>query len=196
MSGSDNNDNNDVDVYHFVWGATRGDGARGEDVTEAVCSAWMGMDDDAAAAACVGGAYDRPPSVPRTLAIPRSIVPPPNALEIRWEVVLPRRAFDEFVWGDDSDADTDTKMRRDPDILAGCAGAGMTFPPCGDFRRNERDYKDEDLGRMATSLSTIVASSARNLAALTWVRSTDRACRHRRLDLRMWEVSEVSSETT
>ena len=60
----------------------------------------MGTDDDAAAAAGVVGAYDRPPSVPRTLAIPRSTVPPPNALEIRGEVVLPRRAFDEFVWGE------------------------------------------------------------------------------------------------
>ena len=106
-SGGDNNNDNDVDVYHFVWGGTRGDGARGEDVTEAVHSAWMGTDDDAAAAAGVVGAYDRPPSVPRTLAIPRSTVPPPNALEIRGEVVLPRRAFDEFVWGDDSDADAD-----------------------------------------------------------------------------------------
>ncbi len=83
-------------VYDFVWAATRGDGRQGEDVTEAVQSAWMknnvpsysSVDDDF--------------SVPRSFAIKTlrsstGVVDPPSILEIRGEVVLPLKAFDEFV---------------------------------------------------------------------------------------------------
>ena len=60
-----------------------------------------------------GGGTDRTTSVPRSLTMPRAAagpggVPsstPPNELEIRGEVVLPRRAFDEFVAGGGADAD-------------------------------------------------------------------------------------------
>jgi NAD-dependent DNA ligase len=39
----DNDNEDDCNIYHFIWGATRGDGTKGEDVTEAVRSAWMMM---------------------------------------------------------------------------------------------------------------------------------------------------------
>jgi DNA ligase (NAD+) len=115
------------DVYDFAWGATRGDGTRGEDVTEAVRSSWMtGGTDDEEEDADVDGEKDlaaahervdepadeddRSFSVPRTLAIPRGVgglgridSPPPDAIEIRGEVVLPRRAFEEFVGSDGGD---------------------------------------------------------------------------------------------
>jgi DNA ligase (NAD+) len=83
-------------VYDFVWGATRGDGTQGEDVTEAVQSAWMknGIPSNSS--------LDDHFSVPKSFTIPTlsgnaKTVDPPLIIEIRGEVVLPQKAFDEFV---------------------------------------------------------------------------------------------------
>ncbi|KAL7543457.1 hypothetical protein ACHAWF_007394 [Thalassiosira exigua] len=78
-------------VYDFEWGATRGDGAQGEDVSEAVRSAWMSN-------SC-GNLDDKGFSVPQTLTISStsSGAVPPDIVEVRGEVVLPQRAFEEFV---------------------------------------------------------------------------------------------------
>jgi len=77
-------------VYDFVWGATRGDGTQGEDVTEAVQSAWMKNGIPSSSS------VDDHFSVPKSFTIAR-VVDPPSILEIRGEVVLPQKAFDEFV---------------------------------------------------------------------------------------------------
>jgi len=70
-------------TYDFIWGATRGDGKQGEDVTEAVQSAWMN---------------ERNFTIPQSFTIPGDDnMPPPNVIEVRGEVVLPQQAFDEFT---------------------------------------------------------------------------------------------------
>jgi NAD-dependent DNA ligase len=91
---TDDNVNNYI--YQFVWGATRGDGTKGEDVTEAVRSAWMMM---------MGGEGHNHNNIclPQSLAIPKTWnsvdgveQQPPDELEIRGEVVLPKKAFDDL----------------------------------------------------------------------------------------------------
>lgn len=86
-------------VYKFVWGATRGDGTQGEDVTAAARSAWM-ADGAAAGNPREGGAF----SVPESFAIPtakgsssHAADPAPALVEVRGEVVLPQKAFDVFT---------------------------------------------------------------------------------------------------
>ena len=84
-------------VYDFVWGATRGDGTQGEDVTEAVQSAWMRNN-----SLSTSQSEDDHFIVPKSFSISAlsssaEVVDPPSILEIRGEVVLPQKAFDEFV---------------------------------------------------------------------------------------------------
>lgn len=72
-------------VYDFIWGATRGDGSKGEDVTDAVRSAWMSESDGC--------------TVPSTISIKnkkKRANDAPQLIEVRGEVVLPRNAFEEF----------------------------------------------------------------------------------------------------
>ena len=93
----DNDNEDDCNIYHFIWGATRGDGTKGEDVTEAVRSAWMMM---------MMGEESNDNStqrVPNSFAIPKAWNDSagvqqqyPNELEIRGEVVLPKKAFDDL----------------------------------------------------------------------------------------------------
>ncbi|KAL3785304.1 hypothetical protein ACHAW5_008336 [Stephanodiscus triporus] len=141
----------------------------------------MGTDDDAAAAAGVVGAYDRPPSVPRTLAIPRSTVPPPNALEIRGEVVLPRRAFEEFVWGDhsDADADADAETRTAAFSNARNAASGILLrsrdpaPDSADamrtkFLRSRLHFYAYDVVASSSSSSSSDEEEAANSPSSSW----------------------------
>jgi len=70
-------------VYDFIWGATRGDGKQGEDVTEAVQSAWMNKSNF---------------TIPQSFTFPGDDnMPPQDIIEVRGEVVLPQQAFDEFT---------------------------------------------------------------------------------------------------
>ena len=72
-------------VYDFIWGATRGDGSKGEDVTDAVRSAWMSESDGC--------------TIPSTISIKnkkKGVNDAPQLIEVRGEVVLPRNAFEEF----------------------------------------------------------------------------------------------------
>ena len=83
-------------VYDFVWAATRGDGTQGEDVTEAVQSAWM--KNNVQSNNSVKDHFSVPKSfVIETLSSSAGLVDPPSILEVRGEVVLPQKAFDEFV---------------------------------------------------------------------------------------------------
>lgn len=76
-------------IYDFVWGATRGDGTQGEDVSETVKNAWMTYDQNAP--------NDDQFSIPTSLSISSQLIThPPAILEIRGEVVLPLKAFEEF----------------------------------------------------------------------------------------------------
>ena len=77
-------------IYNFVWAATRGDGSQGEDVTDAVKSAWIkddiGVDSNL-------HLY----SIPNSIAIdPGDLELSSNTIEIRGEVVLPQHSFKEF----------------------------------------------------------------------------------------------------
>ncbi len=68
-----------LNVYQLEWGATRGDGKRGEDVTDAV------------------NAIE---TIPQTFELPAqssSSFPTPNIIEIRGEVVLPTSIFTELT---------------------------------------------------------------------------------------------------
>ena len=83
-------------VYDFVWAATRGDGTQGEDVTEAVQSAWM--KNNVQSNNSVKDDFSVPKSFAiETLSSSAGLVDPPSMLEVRGEVVLPQKAFDEFV---------------------------------------------------------------------------------------------------
>lgn len=75
-------------TFKFAWASTRGDGTQGEDVTDAVKSAWMGnkTQDET-------GHY----FVPDTIAIQSGDESTPSVIEIRGEVVLPQESFDEFM---------------------------------------------------------------------------------------------------
>ncbi len=75
-------------IYNFVWGATRGDGRQGEDVSEAVKSAWMKNSTSST---------DAKFNVPNSFHIAAIEHPPPKTIEIRGEVVLPQASFDEFT---------------------------------------------------------------------------------------------------
>ena len=88
-----NNDGTEHEyVYDFVWGATRGDGTQGEDVSEAVQSAWMKSNTIL---------EDEHSSIPRSFSIASDKsnpnIDPPATLEIRGEVVLPLKSFEEFT---------------------------------------------------------------------------------------------------
>eukprot|EP00984_Skeletonema_dohrnii_P009367 scaffold3593_cov164-Skeletonema_dohrnii-CCMP3373.AAC.3 len=80
-------------VYKFVWGATRGDGKQGEDVSEAVRSAWMKNSTSSDGAADIDQRFN----VPNSFHISTNEHPPPKTIEIRGEVVLPQASFDEFT---------------------------------------------------------------------------------------------------
>jgi len=70
-------------TYDFIWGATRGDGKQGEDVTDAVQSAWMNESSF---------------TIPQSFTFPGDDnMPPQDIIEVRGEVVLPQKAFDEFT---------------------------------------------------------------------------------------------------
>jgi DNA ligase (NAD+) len=86
-------------IYNFVWGATRGDGKQGEDVSEAVKSAWMNNStSNAAAADDDNDDKNQRFSIPNSFHISEnSEHPPPETIEIRGEVVLPQTSFDEFT---------------------------------------------------------------------------------------------------
>ncbi len=75
-------------IYNFVWGATRGDGRQGEDVSEAVKSAWMKNSTSST---------DTGFNVPNSFHISTNEHAPPKTIEIRGEVVLPQASFDEFT---------------------------------------------------------------------------------------------------
>jgi len=103
----DNDDEDDCNIYHFIWGATRGDGTKGEDVTEAVRSAWMMMGEESNDNSTHG--------VPHSFAIPKAWNNSagvqqqyPNELEIRGEVVLPKKAFDDLFVVDSTATGVDT----------------------------------------------------------------------------------------
>ena len=87
-------------VYEFVWGATRGDGTQGEDVTKAVQSAWMRNTTTGAAGSSPEEESDDHFSIPKTFAIPpkaETTIDAPSLIEVRGEVVLPKKAFDDFT---------------------------------------------------------------------------------------------------
>ena len=86
------NSSSDRYIYEFVWGATRGDGKQGEDVSEAVQSAWMKANDDVAS-----NNFSIPKSITILNPNQSSESEPPAAIEVRGEVVLPQQAFDEFT---------------------------------------------------------------------------------------------------
>ena len=103
----DNDNEDDCNIYHFIWGATRGDGTKGEDVTEAVRSAWMMMGEESNDNSTHG--------VPHSFAIPKAWNNSagvqqqyPNELEIRGEVVLPKKAFDDLFVVDSTATGVDT----------------------------------------------------------------------------------------
>lgn len=85
----DEQSNAETTIYSFVWGATRGDGKQGEDVSEAVKSAWIKND--------VKSLDDEQFTLPKSLYIAADDFFPPTILEIRGEVVLPQASFDEFT---------------------------------------------------------------------------------------------------
>ena len=75
-------------IYNFVWASTRGDGSQGEDVTDAVRSAWIkdGI-----------GSETKQYFIPHSIAINvEDLELSSNAIEIRGEVVLPQDSFREF----------------------------------------------------------------------------------------------------
>ena len=86
----DKQSNSETTTYNFVWGATRGDGKQGEDVSEAVKSAWIKND--------AKSLDDQQFTLPKSLHIAvDEQFSPPTTLEIRGEVVLPQASFDEFT---------------------------------------------------------------------------------------------------
>lgn len=105
----------DARVYDFVWGATRGDGTQGEDVSEAVRSAWM----NGGSGASSSDGSDCLFFVPKLIAIPTdggdsssgAIEDPPKTMEIRGEVVLPQKAFDQFTENVTDAANSTTVLR-------------------------------------------------------------------------------------
>ena len=85
-------DNASSSIYNFVWGATRGDGKQGEDVSEAVKSAWMKKNTTSS------NDVDQRFNIPNSFHIAANNEhPPPTTIEIRGEVVLPQASFDEFT---------------------------------------------------------------------------------------------------
>jgi DNA ligase (NAD+) len=86
----DKQSNAKTTTYNFVWGATRGDGKQGEDVSEAVKSAWIKND--------AKSLDEQQFTLPNSLHIAvDNQFSPPTTLEIRGEVVLPQASFDEFT---------------------------------------------------------------------------------------------------
>ena len=88
-------------VYDFIWGATRGDGSKGEDVTEAVRSAWIweSKSESDRLALRERLAKRHGCSIPSWISIKnnkKGIDNAPQLIEVRGEVVLPRNAFEEF----------------------------------------------------------------------------------------------------
>ncbi len=77
-----------ISIFNFVWGATRGDGRQGEDVSEAVKSAWMKNSTSDT---------DSRFNVPDSFQMSTNEHAPPKTIEIRGEVVLPQASFDEFT---------------------------------------------------------------------------------------------------
>jgi len=92
----DSADSSDESVYDFFWGATRGDGKQGEDVTETVQSAWMRN----SSSSSENDHFSVPKSIIATSIRTGGLsdaVDRPTVIEIRGEVVLPQKAFDEFA---------------------------------------------------------------------------------------------------
>ncbi|KAL7456774.1 hypothetical protein ACHAWC_008244 [Mediolabrus comicus] len=86
----DKQSNAQTTSYNFVWGATRGDGKQGEDVSEAVKSAWIRND--------TKSLDNQQFTLSKSLHIAADEqFSPPTTLEIRGEVVLPQASFDEFT---------------------------------------------------------------------------------------------------
>ena len=82
-----------ISVYNFVWGATRGDGRQGEDVSEAVKSAWMKN----VTFNPNSTSEEQQFHVPMSFRISAYEHSPPETIEVRGEVVLPQASFDEFT---------------------------------------------------------------------------------------------------
>jgi len=160
-------------VYDFVWGATRGDGMQGEDVSNAVQSAWMKNRDNI-------NAGNEQCSIPRSFTIVASQSDGsssgeddeecalPSVLEIRGEVVLPKRAFDEFtknVTAQKTDTHNVTVPARRTFSNARNAASGILL-------RSKLPTSDEEIERTTFLQSRlqfyaydIVASSSPSLAS-------------------------------
>lgn len=71
--------------YELKWGATRGDGTKGEEVTDAVIEICEAQNS----------------TIPQKISLPKqkddASNPPPSIIEIRGEIILPRSAFDAFT---------------------------------------------------------------------------------------------------
>ncbi|KAL7467642.1 hypothetical protein ACHAXS_007882 [Conticribra weissflogii] len=105
-------------IYDFVWGATRGDGTQGEDVSETVKNAWMNHEQNIT--------KDNQFSIPASLFISSQLIAhPPAILEIRGEVVLPQKAFEEFSFN--------TTMSHEP-IDSTCDNGSKNTPKFSNAR--------------------------------------------------------------
>jgi len=108
-------------LYRFKWGATRGDGTRGEDVTDGVVPLLSSNESGSAQGGTIPSDF--------SVALPEGMESPPPIIEIRGEVVLPRarfrmlqNAYDEAVAqasdaasGDEEAVDDETTIKANGD---------------------------------------------------------------------------------